>query len=88
MEEGDVLFLPALWFHSTMALTGSINTNVFFRHLNEAHYDKKDIYGNKDLLAAQKAKQEAAKVRESLLSIPNYYRDFYKQQILQMLSDV
>eukprot|EP00669_Euglena_mutabilis_P008440 TRINITY_DN3496_c0_g1_i1.p1 TRINITY_DN3496_c0_g1~~TRINITY_DN3496_c0_g1_i1.p1 ORF type:complete len:463 (+),score=97.51 TRINITY_DN3496_c0_g1_i1:203-1390(+) len=87
MVEGDVLFIPALWPHSTVGLTPSVSVNVFFRHLPEGQYDKKDIYGNKDLLLGQRAKQEAAKLRDTLQQLPAPYRDFYKQIVVQMLEE-
>lgn len=54
MEPGDVLFIPALWFHNMTALDFSVSVNVFWRNLDPELYDKKDPYGNKDPLPASK----------------------------------
>lgn len=52
LQPGDVLYIPALWFHNTLALDFGVAVNVFWRHLPRALYDKKDTYGNKDVLPA------------------------------------
>lgn len=68
LEEGDVLFIPALWPHCTEALRGphhaddpegeglAISVNVFLLRpeLAELH-DSKDIWANRELLPAQEA---------------------------------
>ena len=54
MERGDILFIPALWFHNMTALDFSVAVNVFWRNLPRELYDKKDPYGNKDPLPASK----------------------------------
>lgn len=54
MEPGDVLFIPALWFHNMTSLNFSVSVNVFWRNLDQELYDKKDPYGNKDPLPASK----------------------------------
>ena len=53
LEEGDIIFIPALWFHNVTALDFSISVNVFWKGLDPALYDKKDTYGNRDLIPAQ-----------------------------------
>ena len=57
MEPGDILFIPALWFHNMTSLEFSVAVNVFWRNLNPEVYDKKDPYGNKDPLPASKVIQ-------------------------------
>lgn len=54
LESGDILFIPALWFHNTLALTYGIAVNVFWKNLQHDYYDKNDFYGNKDLIPAAK----------------------------------
>ncbi|KRY27340.1 tRNA wybutosine-synthesizing protein 5 [Trichinella spiralis] len=71
---GDVLYIPALWFHNTTAMDFSISVNIFWQHLDSSFYDKKDLYGNRDLILAQKAFQcfdQGAKLLEKL---PSPYR--------------
>ncbi|KRZ86041.1 tRNA wybutosine-synthesizing protein 5 [Trichinella sp. T8] len=80
---GDVLYIPALWFHNTTAVDFSISVNIFWQHLDSSFYDKKDLYGNRDLILAQKAFQcfdQGAKLLEKL---PSPYRQFYFSRSLQ-----
>lgn len=55
LEPGDMIFIPALWFHHLETIESeddySISVNVFYEHhyFSNALYDKKDLYGNKDL---------------------------------------
>ncbi|KAL1234017.1 tRNA wybutosine-synthesizing protein [Trichinella spiralis] len=74
---GDVLYIPALWFHNTTAMDFSISVNIFWQHLDSSFYDKKDLYGNRDLILAQKAFQcfdQGAKLLEKL---PSPYRHYF-----------
>ena len=50
MITGDVLYIPALWFHNVVSLDFSVAVNVFWRRLAPDMYDAKDTYGNKDPL--------------------------------------
>uniref|UniRef100_A0A1B6C0F6 tRNA wybutosine-synthesizing protein 4 n=1 Tax=Clastoptera arizonana TaxID=38151 RepID=A0A1B6C0F6_9HEMI len=54
LESGDIIFIPALWFHNTLSLTHGVAVNVFWKNLGHNLYDKNDFYGNKDLLPASK----------------------------------
>ena len=82
LQPGDVLFIPALWFHNVQALEFSVAVNTFWRHLDDAVYDKKDVYGNKDLLPAQRAFQLVDKVIGSLAELPDEYREFYARRLV------
>ena len=77
MEPGDVLFIPALWFHSITNCDFSVAVNTFFRHLPSACYERKDVYGNKDLAAFNKAMESLQKVKE----LPEVYSKFYREQL-------
>jgi tRNA wybutosine-synthesizing protein 5 len=54
MEPGDIIFIPALWFHNALALDFGIAINVFWKNLKHELYDKNDPYGNKDLIPASR----------------------------------
>jgi len=82
LQPGDVLFIPALWFHNVQALEFSVAVNTFWRHLDDAVYDKKDVYGNKDLLPAQRAFQCVDKAIGSLAELPDEYREFYARRLV------
>lgn len=55
LNAGDMIFIPALWFHHIETIESeddySISVNVFYEHHHfpTTLYDKKDLYGNKDL---------------------------------------
>lgn len=74
----------ALWFHNVIALDFSIAVNVFWKHLDDQYYEKKDLYGNKDLSIALKAFQSAEKSIKELNTLPNVYREFYFKRIIEL----
>ncbi|XP_062390078.1 tRNA wybutosine-synthesizing protein 5 isoform X1 [Sardina pilchardus] len=82
LEPGDLLFIPALWFHNTLALHFGVGVNVFWRHLPENFYDKKDPYGNKDPVAAARALQALERALGVLDELPADYRDFYARRMV------
>uniref|UniRef100_A0A1I8IL15 JmjC domain-containing protein n=1 Tax=Macrostomum lignano TaxID=282301 RepID=A0A1I8IL15_9PLAT len=45
---GDVLYIPAMWFHSVLNVTYTLSVNVFWKTLRDELYDLKDAYGNKE----------------------------------------
>ncbi|XP_041662218.1 tRNA wybutosine-synthesizing protein 5 isoform X2 [Cheilinus undulatus] len=85
LETGDLLFIPALWFHNTLALQFGVGINVFWRHLPADSYDKKDPYGNKDPVAATRALQALERVLHTLDELPADYRDFYGRRMIQRI---
>jgi tRNA wybutosine-synthesizing protein 5 len=85
LEPGDVLFIPALWFHNVRSLEFSVAVNIFWRHLESEFYDKKDIYGNKDLVQAQRALQMVDKAVAALKDLPEEYKDFYGRRLVNII---
>lgn len=85
LEPGDLLFIPALWFHNTTALQFGVGVNVFWRHLPADSYDKKDPYGNKDPVAATRALQALERALHTLDELPADYRDFYGRRMIQRI---
>jgi tRNA wybutosine-synthesizing protein 4 len=78
MKPGDVLFLPPLWLHTAKPLEGvSVSVNVFFRGLSNGYAAGKDVYGNRDLQAYEKGRQDIAKISRSFGSLPVDVRKFY-----------
>ena len=47
LEPGDILFIPALWFHNMLAHDFGVAVNVFWRELDPKLYDNRDPYGNR-----------------------------------------
>uniref|UniRef100_A0A673B5F5 tRNA wybutosine-synthesizing protein 5 n=1 Tax=Sphaeramia orbicularis TaxID=375764 RepID=A0A673B5F5_9TELE len=88
LEPGDLLFIPALWFHNTLALQFGVGVNVFWRHLPADSYDKRDPYGNKDPLAATRALQALERALHTLDELPPEYRDFYGRRMIQRIQNI
>jgi tRNA wybutosine-synthesizing protein 4 len=75
---GDVLFLPALWLHTASPTDGvSIAVNVFFRSLESGYAPGKDVYGNRDLQAYEKGRQDITRIAKSFSGLPEDARKFY-----------
>ncbi|PVD38143.1 hypothetical protein C0Q70_00754 [Pomacea canaliculata] len=82
LEPGDILFIPALWFHNVISKDFGIAVNVFWKHLQNDLYDGKDTYGNKDLIPAQRAMQIVDNAIKALENLPKEYRDFYARRLM------
>ena len=83
MNPGDILYIPALWFHNVLTLDKpAVSVNVFWKHLDLSFYDKRDLYGNKDLLPAIKAFHSIDELFDSGLSLPPEYVNFYGERLI------
>ena len=82
---GDVLFIPALWFHNVVSLDFSVAVNLFWRNLDDKYYDHKDVYGNKAPPQAQRAKQILDRAIKCLEELPLDYRDFYARCMVNQI---
>ncbi|XP_023216673.1 tRNA wybutosine-synthesizing protein 5-like [Centruroides sculpturatus] len=87
LQPGDILFIPALWFHNVTALSFSIAVNVFWKNLEDTYYDKKDIYGNKDLILANNAFDHLEKALRSIKDLPSDYRKFYACRLISKIQE-
>lgn len=87
LEPGDILYIPALWFHNVTSVDPGIAVNMFWRHLDVGVYDKKDTYGNKDLVPATHALQLADKALKHLSALPDDYKEFYVQRIVNKMKE-
>ncbi|GLH09717.1 Hypoxia-inducible factor 1-alpha inhibitor [Gryllus bimaculatus] len=87
MEPGDILFIPALWFHNALALEFGIAVNIFWKHLPHDLYDKKDPYGNKDLVPAARALLAVENAVKQLDVLPEEYRQFYGKRMIRALEN-
>lgn len=87
LDEGDAIFIPALWFHTTKALQFSIGINFFWKDKQlETFYNKSDVYGNKDLIPAADAYSNIDKALKHLSKIPLKYKQFYIHMIIARLN--
>lgn len=84
LQPGDCLFLPPLWLHTASPTSGwSISVNVFFRNLLAGYAAGKDVYGNRDLQAYEKGRQDIAKIAGSFDKLTAEIRHFYLQRLIQ-----
>jgi tRNA wybutosine-synthesizing protein 4 len=82
LEEGEVLFIPAMWFHNVRTLTPCYGLNVFFHHLPQSQYQTNDLYGNRDPVAAHRAEKSMHAAVEQLRELPEDYRRFFAQKFI------
>ncbi|XP_021518313.2 tRNA wybutosine-synthesizing protein 5 isoform X3 [Meriones unguiculatus] len=87
LEAGDVLFIPALWFHNVISEEFGVGVNIFWKHLPSEYYDKTDTYGNKDPVAASRAMQILDRALKTLAELPDEYKDFYARQMVLRIQD-
>nr|XP_039248683.1 tRNA wybutosine-synthesizing protein 5-like [Styela clava] len=86
LEPGDLLFIPALWFHNVVALEFGIAVNVFWKNLSpHTLYDKKDPYGNKDLIPAARALDSIKHAIKVIGGLPADYKDFYGRRMAELI---
>jgi tRNA wybutosine-synthesizing protein 4 len=89
LRPGDVLFLPALWLHTASPTDGvSVAVNIFFRNLESGYAPGKDVYGNRDLQAYEKGRQDVTKVAKSFSNLPKDARKFYLLRLAEELKDM
>ncbi|OWA54141.1 tRNA wybutosine-synthesizing protein 5 [Hypsibius exemplaris] len=81
MDEGDVLFIPAMWMHYMRSIEFSVAVNVFWCNLPREIYDAKDTYGNKDLLPYTRATQGVDRALKQLDVLPRDLQRFYARML-------
>lgn len=71
LNEGDVLYIPPLWLHSTSPLDNlSVSVNVFFRNLETGYAAGRDVYGNRDLQAYENGRKSLDRMVRSFDNLP------------------
>ncbi|KAI5457239.1 hypothetical protein BGZ63DRAFT_427960 [Mariannaea sp. PMI_226] len=86
LKPGDVLFLPAMWFHTAAPTTNmSVAVNFFFRDLESGYSAGRDVYGNRDLAAYEKGRQEVARIAKGFGHLPTEIRQFYLARLADEL---
>ncbi|KAB8229104.1 tRNA methyltransferase PPM2 [Aspergillus alliaceus] len=88
LQPGDILFIPPLWLH-TASPTGdvSVAVNVFFRSLSKGYAAGRDVYGNRDLQAYEKARSDIQKMAKSFEGLPLDISRFYLLRLAQELKE-
>lgn len=88
LKPGEILFIPPLWLH-TASPTGQVTVavNVFFRNLPKGYASGRDVYGNRDLHAYEKARTDLQKIAKSFESLPHDMARFYLMRLAQELQE-
>lgn len=90
LQPGDVLFIPSLWLHTATSPAGeaSVAVNVFFRDLATGWYAAgRDVYGNRDLQAYEKARMDVQKIVRSFEGLPRDTRRFYLVRLAEEMRE-
>lgn len=85
LEPGDVLYIPALWFHHVTSDSFSVAVNLFFRHLPTEIYDRRDLYGNRDPVPVQEAAKKIDAIVEQISNLPADFQSFYGRRLVSQL---
>ncbi|RGP66430.1 leucine carboxyl methyltransferase 2 [Fusarium longipes] len=86
LNPGDLLFIPAMWFHTASPVTDlSVAVNVFFRDLDSGYSTGRDVYGNRDLAAYEKGRQDIGRIAKSFDRLPSEIRQFYLRRLADEL---
>ncbi len=82
LSPGEILFIPPLWPHTGVPTSPtSIAVNVFFRDLETGYATGRDVYGNRDLTAYEKGRQDIARIVRSFKDLPRDAREFYLRRL-------
>ena len=65
----------------------SIAVNVFFRNLKSGYAPGRDVYGNRDLQAYEKGRQDIKKITNALRDLPPAMSRFYLERLAGELKD-
>lgn len=90
LRPGEILYIPPLWLHTACSATNevSIAVNVFFRNLTQGYAPGRDVYGNRDLNAYEKSRQDLQRLARTFESVPPDMARFYLRRLAQELQDM
>ncbi|KAI1480532.1 LCM-domain-containing protein [Daldinia eschscholtzii] len=87
LKPGDILFIPPLWLHTATPMSNlGVAVNVFFRNLENGYSSGRDVYGNRDLAAYEKGRQDITRIANSFSKLPPDMRDFYIKRLADELA--
>ena len=84
---GDMLYIPAPWLHNVRNISSTIAVNFFWKNIDPSLYATKDVYGNKDLLPAQRANQILARALTALDQLPPGFKEFYGRSMIATIEE-
>lgn len=75
-----------MWFHTaTPTADMSVAVNFFFRDLHNGYSSGRDVYGNRDLAAYEKGRQDVARMAKGFEQLPHEIRQFYLARLADEL---
>lgn len=86
LNPGEVLYIPALWFHNVRSEEFSVSVNSFFRHLPLEFYDRKDLYCNRDPPLVQESSRLLDQIIDRMDQLPDDFREFYMKRFSRRLT--
>ena len=88
LNPGEMLFLPPLWLHAAEPRTDfGVAINVFFRDLERGYASGRDVYGNRDLAAYEKGRQDVARIVKAFDGVPQAMREFYVARLADEMKE-
>ncbi|PAA87801.1 hypothetical protein BOX15_Mlig018120g2, partial [Macrostomum lignano] len=86
---GDVLYIPAMWFHSVLNVTYTLSVNVFWKTLRDELYDLKDAYGNKEPVPIARLMQSLQSGLKTVTAsgLPPEYCHVYGVQLANLIRE-
>ena len=90
LRPGEVLFIPPLWLHTACSATDevSVAVNVFFRNLTKGYAVGRDVYGNRDLHAYEKSRQDLQRLARAFDGVPPDMARFYLRRLALELQEI
>jgi tRNA wybutosine-synthesizing protein 5 len=94
LNPGEVVFIPALWFHNVTSVGFSVALNVFWRShhgFNQPHARShsdvygRDLYGNRDPPTATFALEQVSAAVTALQRLPDPFKSFYARRASRLL---
>lgn len=87
LQPGEILFIPPLWLHTACSASQevSVAVNVFFRNLSQGYAAGRDVYGNRDVQAYEKARLDLSRMVRSFEGVPPAMARFYLRRLAQEL---
>ena len=85
----QALFIPALWAHAVRSDDASVAVNVFWPAASSGmnNHAQRDVYGNADAPAAEKALAAAAAAADALHRLPPDAASFYAARAVAAIQD-
>jgi len=89
LQPGEVLFLPPFWLHAAAPIShSSVAVNVFFKDSQLGYATGRDVYGNRDLEAYEKGREDIARTAAHFDKLSIDAREFYLERLADELVDM